>query len=57
MGEIVFDKSRKNLKKIYDRIRSKSLAKHVGKEEVLFLAMGGYNRTYELMRELGFRKR
>ena len=56
MGEIVFDKSRKNLKKIYDRIRSKSLAKHVGKEEVLFLAMGGYNRTYELMRELGLEK-
>lgn len=56
VGEIVFDKSRKNLKKIYDRIRSKSLAKHVGKEEVLFLAMGGYNRTYELMRELGLEK-
>lgn len=56
VGEIVFDKSRKNLKKIYDRIHSKSLAKHVGKEEVLFLAMGGYNRTYELMREMGLEK-
>lgn len=56
VGEIVFDKSRKNLKKIYDRIHSKSLAKHVGKEEVLFLAMGGYNRTYELMREMGLKK-
>ena len=56
MGEIVFDKSKKNLKKLYDRIHSKSLAKHVGKEEVLFLAMGGYNRTYELMREMGLEK-
>lgn len=56
VGEIVFDKSRKNLKKVYDRIHSKSLAKHVGKEEVLFLAMGGYNRTYELMREMGLEK-
>lgn len=56
VGEIVFDKSRKNLKKVYDRIHSKSLAKHVGKEEVLFLAMGGYNRTYELMRAMGLEK-
>lgn len=56
VGEIVFDKSKKNLKKLYDRINSKSLAKHVGKEEVLFLAMGGYNRTYELMREMGLEK-
>ena len=56
VGEIVFDKSKKNLKKLYDRIHSKSLAKHVGKEEVLFLAMGGYNRTYELMREMGLEK-
>ena len=56
VGEIVFDKSKKNLKKLYDRIHSKNLAKHVGKEEVLFLAMGGYNRTYELMREMGLEK-
>lgn len=56
VGEIVFDKSKKNLKKLYDRIHSKSLAKHVGREEVLFLAMGGYNRTYELMREMGLEK-
>ena len=56
VGEIVFDKSRKNLKKVHDRIHSKSLAKHVGREDVLFLAMGGYNRTYELMREMGLEK-
>jgi len=56
VGEIVFDKSRKNLKKIYDRIHSKSIARHVGKEGVLFLAMGGYNRTYELMRAMGLEK-
>lgn len=56
VGEIVFDKSRKNLKKIHNRIHSKSLAKHVGREDVLFLAMGGYNRTYELMREMGLEK-
>ena len=58
MGEIVFDKSRKNLKLVYDRINSTNLNQHVKaqKENILFLAMGGYNRTYELMRAMGLDK-
>ena len=55
MGEVIFDKSRKNLKKIYNRINSKNLNQYVraNQEEVLFLAIGGYNRTYELLIAMG----
>ena len=58
VGEIVFEKSRKNLKKVYNRINSTNLNQYVKakKEPVIFLAMGGYNRTYELMREMGLEK-
>lgn len=58
VGEIVFEKSRKNLKKIYNRINSTNLNQHVKavSDDVLFLAMGGYNRTYELMRAMGLDK-
>ena len=55
VGEIIFDKSRKNLKKVYNRIHSKNLNQYVKaqKEEVLFLAIGGYNRTYDLLLAMG----
>lgn len=58
VGEIIFDKSRKNLKKVYNRINSKNLNQYVKAqpEEVLFLAIGGYNRTYELLLEMGLGK-
>lgn len=57
MGEIIFDKSRKNLKKVYNRINSKNLNQYVKAqmEEVLFLAVGGYNRTYELLLAMGLK--
>lgn len=57
MGEIVFDKSRKNLKKVYNRINSTNLNQYVKaqEEEVLFLAIGGYNRTFELLLALGLK--
>lgn len=55
MGEIIFDKSRKNLKKIQNKIQNKNLNTYVraNKEETLFLAIGGYNRTYELLLAMG----
>ncbi|HZK22548.1 MAG TPA: hypothetical protein VFC62_00430, partial [Atopostipes sp.] len=53
MKEIIFEKSRKNLKKVYDRLRTNSVGRMVGRENVLFLAIGGYNRTYELLLEMG----
>ena len=54
-SEIIFEKSKKNLKKIYNRInkQSDSAAKYIGAEEVVFLAIGGYNRTYELLLDMG----
>lgn len=58
VGEIVFEKSRKNLKKVYNRINSTNLNQYVKakKEPVIFLAVGGYNRTYELMKAMGLEK-
>ena len=55
MGEIIFEKSLKNLKKIHNRINSTNLNKYVkaNHNEVLFLAIGGYNRTYELLLAMG----
>lgn len=55
VGEIIFNKSRKNLKKVYNRIHSTNLNQYVKaqREEVLFLAIGGYNRTYELLLAMG----
>lgn len=53
MKEIIFEKSRKNLKKVYDRLRTNSVGQMVGREDVLFLAIGGYNRTYDLLLEMG----
>ena len=56
MGEIIFEKSRKNLKKVYNRInRYSNVARVMGQEEVLYLAIGGYNRTYELIRLMGLK--
>ncbi|AYW46757.1 hypothetical protein [Tetragenococcus koreensis] len=57
MGEIIFDKSRRNLKKVYNRINSTNLNQYVKAqmEEVLFLAIGGYNRTYELLLAMGLK--
>lgn len=56
VGEIIFDKSKKNLKKIYNRINSSSLAKYTRMDEVLFVAIGGYSRTYELLLKMGLDK-
>lgn len=53
MSEIIFPKSQKNLKKVYNRLNSNSVAKYVNREEVLFLAIGGYNRTYDLILAMG----
>ena len=53
--EIIFDKSKKNLKKVYNRINNQidGAARYIGAEETLFLAIGGYNRTYELLIAMG----
>ena len=53
--EIIFEKSKKNLKKIYNRINDQpnGAARHIGAEEVLFLAIGGYNRTFDLLLAMG----
>src|SRR5699024_1734737 len=57
MGEIIFDKSRRNLKKIYNRITDPSnVSRFTKNQEVLVLAIGGYNRTYELLLEMGLKK-
>lgn len=58
MGEVIFDKSRKNLKKVYNRLNSNNLNHYVKAvdEKVLFLAIGGYNRTYELLLKMGAEK-
>lgn len=53
MKEIIFEKSRKNLRKVYDRLKTNSVGRMVGREDVLFLAIGGYNRTYDLLLEMG----
>lgn len=54
MSEIIFDKSKRNLKKIYNRLQSKSnISRMTGFEEILTAAIGGYNRTYELLIAMG----
>lgn len=54
MSEIIFDKSKRNLKKIYNRLQSKSsISRMTGFEEILTAAIGGYNRTYELLITMG----
>lgn len=54
MSEIIFDKSKRNLRMVYDRLQSVSeVDKAVGMNGVLFCAIGGYNRTYELIRMMG----
>ena len=56
MDEIIFEKSKKNLKKIYNRINSKSLTRYTRMDDVLFLAIGNYNRTFELLLEMGAKR-
>ena len=57
MGEIIFDKSKGNLKKIYNRITDPSnVSRFTKNQDVLVLAIGGYNRTYELLLEMGLKK-
>lgn len=52
--ELIFEKSKKNMRLIYDRIHQHTgIAQATGNEKVLFLAIGGYNRTYELLVEMG----
>lgn len=41
------------MKKIYNILAKDSPAKVVNRNEVLFLAIGGYNRTYSLLLEMG----
>ena len=55
VGEVIFEKSLKNLKKIQNRLNSTNLNNliKIKQEEVLFLAIGGYNRTDELLKEMG----
>lgn len=54
VGEIILAKSLKNLKKVQNRLNNYSnVGRITGHEEVLFLAMGGYNRTYELIKAMG----
>lgn len=58
VGQMIFDKSRKNLKKVYNRINSTNLNQYVKsqKEDILYLAIGGYNRTYELLLAMGLKE-
>lgn len=56
LDEIIFEKSKKNLKKIYNRINSKSLTRYTRTDDVLFLAIGNYNRTFELLLEMGAKR-
>ena len=57
MGEIVFDKSKGNLKKAYNRITDPSnVSRFTKSQEVMVLAIGGYNRTFELLQEMGLKK-
>ena len=51
--EIIFEKAQKNLRKVYNRLKTNSVGAMVGREKVLFLAIGGYNRTHELLLEMG----
>ena len=53
MKEIIFEKARKNLRKVYNRLKTNSVGAMIGRENVLFLAVGGYNRTYELLIKMG----
>lgn len=55
MKEIIFEKSRRNLRKVYNRLQTNTIASTVGRERVLFLAIGGYNRTHELLIEMGLK--
>ena len=56
MQEIIFPKSAKNLKKVYNRLQGDSVGRYINREEILFLAIGGYNRTYELILAMGVDK-
>lgn len=51
--EIIFEKSRRNLKMVYDRLQQYSIGRLVGREPVMFVAIAGYGRTYELLLEMG----
>lgn len=53
MTTITFDKSKRNLKKVYNRLKYSSPAKALNSNQVLFLAVGGYNRTFGLLRAMG----
>ena len=57
MGEIIFDKSKKNLKKVWNRINGhRNVSNYTNSKETLFLAIGGYNRTFELLLAMGLNK-
>lgn len=54
--EITTEKARKNLKKIYNKINNvfdNGVSRALGKSEVLVVAIGGYNRTEELLIAMG----
>lgn len=51
--EIIFEKSRKNLKLIQNRLAYSSPGKQLNRTDVLFLAVGGYKYTFDLLLEMG----
>ncbi|MBS4462899.1 hypothetical protein JXA27_10155 [Aerococcaceae bacterium zg-B36] len=53
MSEIIFEKAQKNLKLIYDRLQSSNAGRVTNSQDVLFLAIGGYNRTFDLLISMG----
>lgn len=50
---IIFEKSRRNLKLVYDRLQNYSIGQKTGYEPVIILAIGGYGRVHELLIEMG----
>lgn len=53
MSEIIFEKAQKNLRLVYDRLNGSNVGRFTHSQEVLFLAIGGYNRTYDLLISMG----
>lgn len=52
VGEIIFDKSKQNLKKLQELANSQNVIKNYGRTYIFVVA--GYMKTYELLKMLGF---
>lgn len=52
---ITFEKSRQNVRLLYELINENHIARMAGMAEVHFIAIGGYNRTYEFLLACGAR--